>query len=385
MTQTTQIQDLIKLLKQAEEMGIDLQTLLTLAQTNNPTQVAATPAQPMTEEEKDKQRYEHMTNEELINEYMNYMVIKKRRDESTINSYTKNLHEFLDWVEEHIGDKHLLKITYSEAEDYIHYLRTDARTIFDTKLAPAYINQKHSTLGSFYKYFDKRCHVLNTHLPHEERNFFNNIEQLPVYDLTIRHEFLTVEETNLLLDTIWKQTARRSAYVVARNHLLFRLIVKTGLRIHEALKFKYSDINFVKGEAVVLGKRNKKRIVLITDDLVEEIHEFMKMRNQVETEHDFLFLSEGTKKGKPHPLDRKDVCDALKSYVKAAGINPTGERKITNHTLRHTFVTHQAQNGADARDVSKWAGHSDVQFTIDHYYHVGKTEKDEEISRSLGY
>ena len=68
------------------------------------------------------------------------------------------------------------------------------------------------------------------------------------------------------------------------------LLAYAGLRISEALDLKIKDINFVSREIVVEGKGNKTRIVFMNDLVKDTLQSYLK-RNQLNLEHDFIFVS----------------------------------------------------------------------------------------------
>jgi len=85
-------------------------------------------------------------------------------------------------------------------------------------------------------------------------------------------------------------------------------------------------------------------------------------------EEDFVFSTES---GKP-VYCRNASARGLDKAADRAGLNPDGVQRLSFHDLRHTAITHLVRSGADAAQVSRFAGHSKVSTTLDLY--VGEFE-----------
>ena len=356
-------QNLQALLSQLKENGITLEDLIQQAKQDEVKKIEETP------------------NEELIKMFLEYKLETQSRDELTIEAYQQDLTQFLNWYQT-TTNKSLLNITKREAENYIYYLRTKARTQHGKPYSLRSIIRKHATLSSFYEYLDKTLEVLNTNFNgKEERNMFKAIEQISTAHLKNEHDSLTEAEVEELVRTIETETKRRSDYIVARNHLLFRIILSSGLRVSEALKLTLDNLDYRRNIIGVVGKRNKYRETLFVEPIRDEIERYKKIRATVASAEgceDLLFINEnGT------AINYRKVNKALQKYLEASNIDLDG-RKITTHSLRHTFATLKIQNGDTIERVSDFCGHSDVNFTRKHYVHTTTTVEDEAISRRMG-
>lgn len=324
-------------------------------------------------------------NEELVEMFLEHKAEKEARDELTIEAYNYDLVEFLKWY--NVKGKSVLDITKKEAGDYIYFLRTKARTKRGNPYAISTIIRKHATLMSFYSYLNEELEILNTHIADiKKRNMFKEIEQISTSHLKTEHDCLTEEEVEELVRTIETETKRRSAYIVARNHLLFRLIISSGLRVSEALSLTPANFNYKRNVIDVIGKRNKQRDTLFVKTIRDELEEYMKIRATVQCSNpedeaefgDLLFVNEdGT------AMDYRKVNKALQKYLKASNID-LEDRKITTHSLRHTFATLKIQNGETAERVKELCGHNDLNFTLKHYVHVTTNQNDEEMASKMG-
>lgn len=163
-------------------------------------------------------------------------------------------------------------------------------------------------------------------------------------------EVLTIEEVEKLLS----QPDIRS-FVGARDKAILELIYATGIRVSECAKVKVGDIEdgFIK----VMGKGKKERILPVGRRALEAIDWYQDRYIQG---NGFLFV---TKKGKP--ISRVQIYLQLNRYAEKAGIT----KKISPHTLRHSFATHLLENGADLRLIQAMLGHESVA-TTDRYTHI---------------
>lgn len=319
-------------------------------------------------------------NEELVE--MFFEDLQKRKSAKTVKAYRHDMKTFEDWM----NGRSFVELTYQEALDYIDYLRNEC--VYRGKaLSPATINRKHASIATFYKYLVKqRIVVLSAY--DDGKHYFQQIEALSSEHLEIKHDFLTAEEVKIFLETIEKETRCCTPYVTRRNHFMYRLMVSTGLRFEEVQTLTAGQINLKKGVIKVVGKRNKFREVIFPARLREEYLEFLAMRKQIETDHENLFVTEvvykkGVKTG-GKPISCQQSILAIDKYIKASGIELDG-RRITNHSLRHTYGTHQIAEGQTIENVSQRMGHSSAAFTQKHYTHVMRNDKDDAIADKLGY
>jgi integrase/recombinase XerD len=147
----------------------------------------------------------------------------------------------------------------------------------------------------------------------------------------------------------------------------------TGVRVSELVNIRVSDINIENRSVRVIGKGNKERVVFFADWLVPLLKRYLRNNRS-----EWLFPSELDPNQHVHyvTVERK-----LKKIVKRAGIN----KKVTPHTLRHTFATLSLASGLDIREIQELLGHSSLSST-QIYTHVNPQrlkQKTDEFYRSL--
>ena len=107
----------------------------------------------------------------------------------------------------------------------------------------------------------------------------------------------------------------------------------------------------------VIGKGQKERIIPIGAMAIKAIEKYLKESRPKlanENSRDFLFLNH---RGKP--FSRMGLWKILRKYVILAGI----KKKVSPHTIRHSFATHLLDGGADLRAVQEMLGHADISTT----------------------
>lgn len=161
-------------------------------------------------------------------------------------------------------------------------------------------------------------------------------------------KFLTVQEVNRLIET-----ASEKGRFAARNRALFELIYSSGLRRSETTGLKISDVDFFNGVVKVLGKGNKERIVPVTDTALAALRNYLATRQNPQP-HEALFLN---KNGTPL------TGDGLAFLFKKLAIKSGVARKVSPHSLRHSFATHLLNNGCDLRSLQEMLGHKNLSAT----------------------
>jgi integrase/recombinase XerD len=149
----------------------------------------------------------------------------------------------------------------------------------------------------------------------------------------------------------------------SRDRAMMELLYATGLRVSELVSLQTQQLNFQGNYLAVKGKGAKMRAVPFGQYASETVRRYLKeIRPRLLTGRSspYLFI---TRSGKP--LSRQGFWKLLRRYALAAGI----EKKVTPHTLRHSFATHLLEGGADLRSVQSMLGHADIS-TTQIYTHV---------------
>jgi integrase/recombinase XerD len=169
-------------------------------------------------------------------------------------------------------------------------------------------------------------------------------------------EVLTKEEVRLLINSA----------ETTKSRLMISLLYSSGLRVSELVKLKPQDVRFEENLGWVRqGKGGKDRMFLLSQQIGKELQEYTQKR-----ENTFLF-------SKDKPLTTRNIQKIVKKIREKAGI----QKKVTPHTMRHSFATHLLEAGTDIRKIQVLLGHSSLN-TTQLYSHVS-TEQLKSIKSPL--
>jgi integrase/recombinase XerD len=148
-----------------------------------------------------------------------------------------------------------------------------------------------------------------------------------------------------------------------RDKALLEFAYASGVRVSELTSLKVRDVDLQEGLAVVFGKGAKERIVPVGRAALQALIVYLReirpgLAGQKSAGVVFL-NARGT------PLTRMGVWKILRRHVERAGVR----KRVTPHTLRHSFATHLLEGGADLASVQEMLGHADIA-TTQIYTHV---------------
>jgi len=151
-----------------------------------------------------------------------------------------------------------------------------------------------------------------------------------------------------------------------RNQTIIEVIYSCGLRVSELTEMKISNVFFDESLIKILGKGNKERFIPLSGVAKKLLYNYIKCeRKNIGNDKqyvDIVFLNNRGRK-----LTRVMVYNIINDAALEAKIN----KKISPHTLRHSFATHLIENGADIISIQKMLGHENI-VTTEKYLHVNK-------------
>jgi len=182
--------------------------------------------------------------------------------------------------------------------------------------------------------------------------------------------FLSVQETVALLSAPDASTLQG-----LRDRAILEVLYSGGPRVSELVGLNLNSINWQRKELVVWGKGAKERLVLLGTPAITALHDYL-VRGRPELlkgrMSNALFLNRSGGR-----LTTRSVMNIMKKYSRMAGL----EKRVTPHTLRHTFATHLLNGGADLRSVQELLGHARLA-TTEVYTHVSQSRIREVYLRS---
>jgi len=274
--------------------------------------------------------------QKLIAKFINYLKTERNYSAHTISNYQRDLRFLTSFLK---GKK----INRSAAREYLLALEKK-------RYSRRSIARKLSSARSFFRFLLREKLI--------EQNPFENLltpklpKKLP--------NFLYPEELQSLLDAPDPKNPRG-----LRDRSILEVIYGTGLRVTEIIRMNMNDVDFDEGEIKVLGKGSKERIVLFGSLARNALHKYIKEgRSSLVSgkKAAALFVNRRGER-----LTSRSVERMISFYAKKAGLN----KKVTPHTLRHSFATHLLSGGADLRMVQELLGHVSLS-TTQVYTHITK-------------
>ena len=262
----------------------------------------------------------------LLRDYVKYL-LGKVLSESTVRTYYIHILDFITYLQ----DKPVEEVGNRDVEVFVENVCLKRRYSVSTH------RQVISAIKQFANF--KPCQIENPKLERPKKSRF-----LPA----VLSKYEVVE---LLRNT------RNIKHRVA-----LALLYSSGLRIGEMINLELGDIDVNRRQIFVRkGKGRKDRYVIMAESFAQLLHNYLITYNPSR------YFIEGTKPGSQYSAT--SVRNFLKRSVQRAGIR----KKVTPHTLRHSYATHLLEQGVDLRYIQELLGHSRPETTMI-YTHVTKKE-----------
>jgi integrase/recombinase XerD len=168
---------------------------------------------------------------------------------------------------------------------------------------------------------------------------------------------LSVEEVGRLL-----RAPDLEARTGLRDRAMLELLYATGLRVSELVTLRADQVHWEEGFLRVVGKGRKERVVPVGRVALAVTRRYLRER-RAQGKEGPLFLSRGIR-----GFSRVGFWKLIRRYARAAGLT----KRLSPHTLRHSFATHLLAGGADLRSVQEMLGHADIG-TTQIYTHVDRS------------
>lgn len=285
--------------------------------------------------------------QQLQRQYLEYLEIEKGRSQRTIIDYDHYLSRFINWAQ--IAEPS--QITLEKVRQYRLWLNRQIGTN-NQPLQKNTQNYHLIAVRNFLKYLAK---IDVTSLAAEKIE----LAKMPARQV----EFLDKEELKRILSA--PNQMESSEIIKQRDQAILELLFSTGLRVSELVNLKKENINLNPklpgteiGEFTVRGKGSKLRIVFLSGTAREALKKYLARRTDVSP---FLFIRHDSANQQKDlaNLTARSVQRLIEKYAKACGIT----KKVTPHTLRHSYATDLLLNGADIRSVQSLLGHSSITTT----------------------
>lgn len=270
----------------------------------------------------------------LLEQFLNHLSLEAGYSPNTIYSYKLDLERYFKFLNDRNVDS-IENIKEKHITGMIDFLKRKKRK-------PSSITRNIASIRSFHKFLVREGITDNN--PAGALESPRLWRKLPVV--------LDVEEMKRLLGI-----PKEDDFLGLRDKAILEFMYATGVRISELISVKRKDLLPEVELVLVIGKGQKERIVPVGAMAIHAIERYLKeSRPQLANQNsqDFLFLN---RRGKP--FSRMGLWKILRKYVILAGI----KKKVSPHTIRHTFATHLLDGGADLRAVQEMLGHADISTT----------------------
>ncbi|HAM39469.1 MAG: site-specific tyrosine recombinase XerD [Elusimicrobia bacterium RIFOXYC2_FULL_34_12] len=277
-----------------------------------------------------------MENEDFLNKFISYITVEKGLAKNTAISYKRDIKDYFTYLKKHFLS--LLNITEEQITDYLWEKKL-------AKKSTSTIFRNQEAIKGFYKFLYIEEYIKSN--PAEQLKSPKLEKYLP--------DTLTIEEVDKLLTTANIEKSKG-----IRNKAILETLYATGMRVSELTELKTSDTNLDVGFIKCLGKGSKERIIPLGSKAIEAIRKYLNIKKA--TNSDSLFVNPSGKK-----FSRISIWKIIKKSANIAGIT----KRISPHTLRHSFASHILERGADLRTIQEMLGHSSIS-TTQIYTHVDK-------------
>jgi integrase/recombinase XerD len=276
----------------------------------------------------------------IVDRYLNYLLIEKGLSSNTLEAYSKDLLRHIDFLKKNSINS-ISKTDTAAILKYLIELRNKG-------LGPRSRARHLVSLRGFYKF-----------LVHEKilTQDPSSVVDLPKTGFALP-DVISKDEVKKLLDAPDSSTPKGM-----RDAAMLELLYAAGLRVTELVNMKLQDINTEACFVRVFGKGSKERVVPIGNIARHSVNAYIitarpLLLKNIMSVH--LFVARAGK-----PMTRQGFWKLLRRYALIAGI----KKKISPHSIRHSFASHLLEGGADLRSVQLMLGHADIS-TTQIYTHV---------------
>src|SRR5215468_4444265 len=267
----------------------------------------------------------------------------------TLRAYGDDLHQFLTWVEKNRVDwDSPTRFSRADIEGFMQYLASQRRTGV-TRV------RKLAAIRKFFTFLEE-----NSILAGNPAN-------------TVKGARREEKEPNILFKEQYKALLYEASDNI-RDYAIIQTFLQTGIRLSELVNLQVDDIDVEHRILTVRqGKGKKDRQIPLVDEAVKALRNYRRYRNtELILDDDTFFLAKnGTS------MNVSTVKYLVAKYVKKAGIR----KKVSVHTLRHTFGAHKADKHMSLATLQELMGHKKKETTLK-YIHLAKTNLRQEMAET---
>ncbi|HZM25830.1 MAG TPA: site-specific tyrosine recombinase XerD [Gemmatimonadales bacterium] len=277
-----------------------------------------------------------------IESFRDHLALEAGNSANTVEAYVRDIRRLAEFATSK-GATEPAQVTRTLLRDFVFLLK-------DLGLSSATIRREISAVRTYFAFLLGEGRITDD--PSDRLESPQRWRHLP--------EVLTVGEIESLL-----AAPHVDEPMAWRDRALLELAYGVGLRVSELCNLGLSDLVLSEGLVRVFGKGSKERLVPIGRSVIGAVstylHTLRPSLDRGKTEGRLLLNARG------EPLSRVGAWGVVKRCAKRAAIS----KRVTPHTLRHSFATHLLEGGADLRAVQEMLGHADLS-TTQIYTHVDR-------------
>ncbi len=281
---------------------------------------------------------------ELIDKFIQYLITEKNASEHTLRNYLSDLNQFFNFIKQsQTGSSPDAEELQPERIDPM-VIKSFLEELY-RKNKKSSIARKLASLRSFFRFLMREGIIKQN--PAEIVATPRQEKRLP--------PFLSVDEIFALLEI-----PDQSTVLGRRDKAILEFLYATGVRVSELVGLNLSCLVLDLGITRVLGKGRKERIVLLGSKAIAALRGWLEVRGSLqgkevqEDDQEAVFLN-----GRGGRLSARSVARIVDKYIVRSALL----RKISPHSLRHTFATHLLDAGADLRGIQELLGHVSLSTT----------------------
>lgn len=274
----------------------------------------------------------------LVSEFCAYLETERNVSPHTCVAYRTDLNHLIQFVNNERGDG-------AQVEALDHLLLRRYLGSLSRSMKKSSIGRKLAAIRSFFRYLI-RVGVIS-HNPAELIVTPKKEKRLPFH--------LNIDQAASLMEAPHPQDAQS-----LRDRAVLELLYSSGLRVSELTALDSDDVDLLAGTVRVTGKGNKERIVPVGSQALTAVQSYLEERGVIRGSGVPLFLNTRGER-----INRRSVARIVDAHV----LKIAAFKRISPHTLRHTFATHMLEGGADLRAIQEMLGHASLS-TTQKYTHV---------------
>lgn len=272
-----------------------------------------------------------------IEQFCQYLSIERNVSPHTLKGYGADLEQFMEFVRrERGGDAAVAAVDHLLIRRFMALLHRDHKK--------SSVGRKLAAIRAFFKYLLREGRVVKNPAaliaaPKQEKRvpFHLNIDQV----------------------TALVEAPKGDEILSVRDRVIMETLYSCGLRVSELTGLDVGGVDTGNALVRVLGKGGKERIAPLGSQARKAIDAYLLARNNPPPDAPFILNSRGGR------LTSRSVARIIDKHI----LKIAAMRKISPHTLRHTFATHMLEGGADLRAIQELLGHASLS-TTQKYTHV---------------